>query len=162
MKRLIIATTMLLFAVCASFAQTDTPVIVQRMLTKPAMVAPQTVAVSAADTNLLGTIELRRLDFSTPQKAKDTIVWLLTTILALLIGYSKSVQKWASEVKNMKGLRIAFALVPVVAIGLLFGFNGDWLKYLTDGVLAILTASGIAGSIVNPLKSSKPADFVRL
>ncbi|MDZ7876089.1 MAG: hypothetical protein U5L45_00380 [Saprospiraceae bacterium] len=113
-------------------------------------VVEQQSAIVQTDSTI-GVIDLRRLDFSTPQKAKDTTVWLFTTLFALAFGYIPAVQKWAASVKNIKGLRIAGALVPVVVVGLLFGFNGDILKLLSDAILSILLAGGIAGQLINPL-----------
>jgi hypothetical protein len=107
------------------------------------------------DSNLIGQIDLRRFDFTTPQKSKDTIVWLITAVLALATGYSKLVQEWAAKEKNIKGFRIALAITPVVFVGLAFGFNGDWYKYLSDAILAILSMGGLAGQFINPYRAAQ-------
>ena len=118
-----------------------------------------TATTVAVDTNLITTVELRKFDFTTPQKAKDTLVWLLTTLLALAFGYVPAIQAWAAKEKNLKGLRIAITLIPVVGIGLLFGFNGDWTKFFTDAIFSILTAGGLAGQIINPVVKSNAQQY---
>jgi len=119
----------------------------------PAIVqeSEQAAKTVATDTNLIGTVELRKLDFRTTQSTNDSVAWLLSVAFAIAFGYIPAVQKWASNVKNLKGLRIAMAITPVIVIGLLFGFNGDWFKFLTDALFGVLTAGGSVGMLINPL-----------
>jgi len=148
-------------AQAASPTVADTPAVAQSTAVKTTQPS-ETAALPAAtntDTNLIGTVELRKLDFSTPQNAKDTIIWLLTTLLAILFGYSKTVKEWAAKDANLKGLRIGVAIVPVIVVGLLFGFKGDWLQLLWDTISTLFFAGGAVGIFINPLvKSTKQYD----
>lgn len=143
-------------AQAASPAVADTPVAAQSTTVKTAQSSETSAlpAVDNSDTNLIGTVELRKLDFSTPQKTRDTIIWLLTLFTGIAIGYVPKIRTWAAKDANLKGLRIGIAIVPVIFVGLLFGFKGDWAQLLWDTISTLFFAGGSVGFIINPLIKS--------
>jgi hypothetical protein len=104
-------------------------------------------SVAVADT----TISLMNLDFSTKEKSKQSVIYLIAFILALLPRFFPTLQDWLVEDKNYKAVRIISMLLVIIVPIAIFGFNKADLPSLLRDILELITAvTFTVGFIINP------------
>jgi hypothetical protein len=94
------------------------------------------------------TIELKNLDFSTPDKTKESIAWIIAVILALLPRFVPKIQDWLTQDKVLQGIKIVSVLAVIIVSVLKFGTSTINVATVVELIFAI---AGFVGLVVNPL-----------
>jgi hypothetical protein len=108
-----------------------------------------------AQTDSIGVSFPQKFDFSNLSAAYNTGQWIISTVLALAMGYLSAYVPFLKNISNT-GKRVIVAVVPLLIVVALFGFGNDVKTMIFNVLAGLITGNMVYDKVMEPLGIKSP------
>jgi hypothetical protein len=114
------------------------------------------IAVFAQDTIKLPTTF--NFDWSTPQTALTAANFIVSTLIALAVGYLSPYVPFIQKI-DKTALRVASIIIPALVVVSIFGFKGDAMQVFLMTLWGLFSANSLHKSTIKPIGKALELPF---